>query len=214
MLEKIFPRDELKRKFKKEISFVELGLSDFHTLKRDVPIKIHSLGLNIWDRIVQYQLKPVLPQAIANFVESEDPNICEEISRLIGEKVVKDLYYVKGEIKDPSLDRKTCAEFLTAHIYPNNIHLTDIEFSDPYKPLSMTERKYEFQDFAGLNLLGTLINNMVEVGKAVGCEYIVLSAAGVDLVPKFERHGFRVENTASGRQAMKDGVGPPMERKL
>lgn len=213
-LRKVLPRKELSGKFEHPIEFREFGLAHFDKLKRTIPLKIHSIGLSIWDRIVQYRLKPVNPLAISKWVNQKDPNLCERVSDEIGEDVLRDLYYVKADVQDKVLKNKLAAELLVARIFPNDLFLADVEFSNPYKMLSSTERKYQFQKYAGLGLLGTLVANMVNVGNAMGCRSILLVAASIDLVPKFARHGFEVEDTESAKMALFHKAGPPMERRL
>ena len=133
---------------------------------------------------------------------------------MLGQATIDELHYVHAELADESADYRTVAELLIAAAYPNVIHISDIEFSNPRAPIPEGEQQYTHQHFRGLGLLPLLVANAAQYGQQLGADSICITAAHIDLVPLFEGHGFRVDNTPAGQIGMQAGISIPMTKPL
>jgi len=212
-LNEVLPKKQLVEHFGGNVVFEEYGKSDFRTIAAKVPNCFHGLAANVWNRIVFRGWNAVDPQQLAPYFQTTDPNLHAAISEIIGAEVIRDIYYVKGW-KKPKKTTNLIVEMLVAWVYRNDLQLGDITFRDPARPIPRRLRKFVDQEYQGLGLLPTLMENLRRKAEELGCEQLTLTAARKDQVNLFGRFGFVVENTISGRMAMRLGLGIPMERNV
>lgn len=210
----IIPQKEIQEKFKKPVVFVNLTKQNLDLITKREPFTIIAISLNIWNRIVQNKLKKVNPKAVAEYVDNRDPKIHLKISEIIKEPIIKDIIYSLGTVKDSKIKEKTVSQITIAHVFPNDLHLADVLFQNPYIPISKSDRKYRLQDFKGLGLLSTLIEKIEQHAKALSCDYITLTASNSELVPLFSKYGFTVEDNSQAKLATRVGLTIPMEKKI
>lgn len=220
-LKEILDKAKIAGKFEKsldcdsiEYEYDSRNFSAISLLAKKNPDVLFSSAMTVWNRIVSNNLFPVDSMAVAKFASSHDPQVHRKISQIIGENIIKAFVYTKCQIDDEDLDYKTVCEFVIFELYPNILHLGDITFSDPYKPISNEEKKFEHQDFEGLGMLSSLMNNINEYAKQKSFDYITLTSASKDQIPLFKKYGFTPENNAFTNQALNIGYSIPMEKKI
>jgi len=86
-------------------------------------------------------------------------------------------------------------------------------FVDPDQPIPEGQG-FALQTHKGLGLFPTLMVNMQESAKKLGCEQLTLQAATRDQMNLFQKYGFVVENSPLARLGMKHGVAIPMEKDI
>jgi hypothetical protein len=210
-LSDILPKKQLMDRFGGDVVFEEYGKSDLQTIATKAPHCFHGIAANVWNRIVIKGWNPVDPQQLAPYFRAADPNLHRAISEIIGADVIRDIYYVKGW-KGPKKEANLIVELLVAWVYRSDLQLGDITFRDPEQPIPRKQRKFPDQEYKGIGLLPTLIDNLRHKAEELCCEQLTLTAARRDQVRLFAPHDFLVENSASGRAGMELGFGIPMER--
>lgn len=187
------------------------GIDDLKSIRHRKPMALHGIGLAVWDVIATRG--EANPMAMAKHVDAQDPHLLSRISEHICKEVLFDIRYTKAERgKTP---RITISEMLVARVYPNDLFVGDIEFSDPDKPIRKSERRFPMTKYAGLGLLGPFMAGVKACGKELGCESVRLVAATKDHVALFEQQGFRVaDDSAIAERALAFGMSIPMRQKL
>lgn len=212
-LSDIFPRESINNKFDKEVLIktrIKKNLSEIASLKSSCMAEI---GGGAWDRYV-HQNPNCDPQALAQFFRESSPKIYLAMERHTGLQVLKDICYTTAEVQDDELSEKQCGELLLAVTWPNVLRISDVTFTNPYKPISEADRKYRFQNFKGLGLFQELLDNCEKYCRKEGVPEITLAAAYIDLVPFFEGYGFSVEDTPAGKAFLEYKEGIPMHKVL
>ena len=171
------------------------------------------MGLTVWDTIITRRLHQVSPQAVSRYVDDNDPKVIQAIQHLLNRRIIYDAYYAHAT---SLVDGKpsTVSEVLVGHVYPDMIHIADLEFSDPNAPIPADQRHYPMTKYRGLGLLGSFIDNVVSVARSVGASEITLSAPTPDHVSLYERHGFAIPDTPRAAIARQADQGFPMIRKV
>ncbi len=136
------------------------------------------------------------------------------MERHTGIRVLSDIAYTIAEVEDIQLEKKCAAEVLLAVIYPNVLRISDVTFCNPYQEIFEKERRYRFQYYKGLGLFPELLVNCESYCQEHAIHEITLCAAYIDLVPFFEKHGFRVDDTPAGKIAVEVKEGIPMTKVL
>jgi hypothetical protein len=211
-LKKIFPAKRLKGMFT-DVSIINRGKKDWHELCDEKPHAMHEIGMTIWDLIVTRGTDDVDPMAMADSVTTADPQVAVKIKKLLQKPVMFDLYYGKASAEFNG-KRETIAEVLAAHIYPNELHLADVEFRDPSKPIAKNKRRYPLTRFKGLGLLDSLMDSLESEANARECTSVTLTAATSDHVPLFKKYGFEVPDTPRGKLGEMFGLGIPMVKRI
>jgi hypothetical protein len=212
-MELLVPKEEVAARFSCPVLFEDLSLDQFQEIERRKGSSLYELGLTVWTHHLEIEPRTD-PRALAEYVDSEDPQLLARISREIDREVLFDIQYTIGRVQDEQLDYNVVAEVLAAFVYPGYLHISDVEFSNPYVPIPPNERKYQLQKFAGLGIFGTLMDQTVEVARKIGASHISLTAAVPDLVPFFARFGFEVEDNAAGEYGLANGLSVPMRQRL
>jgi hypothetical protein len=128
-----------------------------------------------------------------------NPAMVGEIGRLIGQPIIKDIAFTHCRVESDLLDDNTVSRLFLAHVYPNDIHITDVCFQDPFQPLPAGQRRYEMQTHKGLGLLTDTMARIEAHARGAGCDHITLTAAGDDNMALFKRYGFTVEKNPVGK---------------
>lgn len=178
------------------------------------PMTVHGMSMNIWNRIVQYNLKMVNPMALAKEVDDRDPFIFRKISKIIREPILQEVVYCESKIIDPSLEYNTTYEIMIGKVFPNDIHLADIEISNPYQPIIESERKHPQQHYKGLGLLKYQIDELISYCKKSNCGFLTLTASTKDQYNLFKKYGFEIEDNKVAKIGLEIGLGISMEMKI
>ncbi|WP_278183497.1 hypothetical protein [Vibrio misgurnus] len=150
--------------------------------------------------------------SLAIHFQTGNPSLYKEVSNFVGTDVIKDILYIHTNTGDSSVDCKDFSELLIAVLHQNILHISDVKFSNPLEPMKPSERQSEFQAFRGLNLFGELVDRCVTYSKEHNLDRICLTAAHISLVPFFEKYGFVVDDTPTGKLGMAHGSSIPMTR--
>lgn len=204
----IIPKSEIQLRHATPLSFTEYGFADMSHIIRELPDDVLATSLNVWNRIVQYRIRPVNPQALVKWVFEEDPAIFREIERIISRPVFTDAAYLSAAI-----DGREVASISLFRVFPNSVHLADILFRDYTRPLP-PEQRIKDRTHHGYGLLSTVITRMRNYAIEHKIDYLTLTAARGDLVPLFEKHGFKVEDNEMARRFLVTNTCIPMELKL
>jgi len=207
----ILPKSQLVDRFGAKLVLEEYGKNDLKLLATKIPQGLHGLGGSVWNRIVTKGWHQVDPQQLAPYFRSRSPALHQVISKLLDVEVIRDIYYAKGW-RGAKRRSNLVMEMLVAWLYRNDLHLGDITFINPDKPIPKARRKYQFQTHEGLGLLPDLLANMRGKAKELGCEQLTLTAAAAEQVGLFNRFGFTVEDNDNARLTVKIGYGIPMEQ--
>ena len=194
-----------------QVSFVEYGLSEIEKIVGLKENCMFELGGTIWDKYIQTH-PDVDPMSLAIHFQTGNPSLYKEVSNFVGTDVIKDILYIHTNTDDSSVDYKDFSELLIAVLHQNILHISDVEFSNPLEPMKPSERQSEFQAFRGLNLFGELVDRCVTYSKEHNLDRICLTAAHISLVPFFEKYGFVVDDTPTGKHGMAYGSSIPMTR--
>ena len=99
-------------------------------------------------------------------------------------------------------------------VFPNDIHLADIEISNPYEPILESERKHPQQHYKGWGLLKYQIDELTSYCKNSNCGFLTLTAATSDQFNLFKKYGFKIEDNKAAQIGLKIGYGISMEMKI
>ncbi|GGQ01491.1 hypothetical protein [Shewanella ulleungensis] len=214
---------KLNEIFPQELVQAKAGIDDitFHQFDGDniddiVKMKescMFELGGTIWDKHIQVTPNEN-PMKLGPHFQTGNPYLFKEASKIIGEDTIKDISYTYAETKNPSIDHSQFSQLLIAVLHQNILHISDIEFANPLQEIPEKERKFTFQSHKGLGLFGDLIANCITFCKQESLNKICLTAADIDLVPFFEKHGFLVDDSPTGRMGMAHGGSIPMSKVL
>lgn len=117
-----------------------------------------------------------------------------------------------ADIEDAELDEPRAAELLLAVTYPGVLRISDVTFANPRQEIPEAKRQYRFQTHRGLGLFSEFLDRCEQYCREAGISEITLAAAYIDLVPFFQRFGFHVEDTPTGRMYLELKQGIPMVR--
>ena len=209
MLNKIIPIDLISESLGKEIDSIELSIDSIREIQELTPNTCSQIGMNVWDNIIYKKLHNVQPRAIASYINN--PKLHMRVGSIIGETVIKDIYYARGNVDD-NLDDTQVFEFMVAHVYPNDLYLADILMQNPYSPIDKNDIKFELKKYHGFNLLPLIMKQLNNTAKELGCNKVSLTASSLDQVPLFKKYGFKVRGSESGKLALKYGLGIPMDK--
>ncbi|WP_157664076.1 hypothetical protein [Burkholderia ubonensis] len=209
----IAPLSELRARFGDNLTVREYGKADLTKIIKDKPLAMHAIGGNVWNRVVTKQWVQVDPLQLSGHFQRLDPKLHAAIAKVVGEEAIRDIRLVKAWSGAPR-KANLVMELLVADVYRDELHLGDVTFCDPDRPIAPVDRVYELQTHKGLGLFGVLLANMESFARQKGYQQLTLTAGNADLVPLFQQHGFEVENNIAGRTGLLAGMSIPMERKV
>ncbi|WP_442782689.1 hypothetical protein [Collimonas fungivorans] len=212
-LSDVVPREKLAKIFGADLTFEEHGMPELAYISKKKPDAVNAIGGNVWSRIVHNKWVDVDPTQLADYFDRVDPKLHRAISKVIGEDVIRDIYYARA-FKGVPRKANLVMEILLADVYNSDLQLGDITFCNPDKPIARAERRFPHQTHHGLGLLSTLVDNMNQYALSRQYRQLTLTAASLEIVSVFSRHGFEVEDSKMGRLAMRLGGGIPMERNV
>lgn len=206
-LSPLLPRDELLARVP-GLTIVALPKAALPLIAAKDPGKMYELALTSWDRLVAAGLNPVDPMAIGPYSARNDPRLLPWVERTIGCKVIIDIL-IEAAILPTGEQIATAA---VAHIVPNVLHLADVEFIDPLKPIPPKLQRRKYTQYAGLGLLPNFILRLMSIARAIGAEKVTLTAASRGHISLFRRHGFEISDTIAGRANRNRKSSIPMDR--
>lgn len=172
-----------------------------------------DIGSTIWDSYISSKISKYKPDHFANYFQEGNPALLRAIEKLLGKPLLQDVYYVKAKLADNTQEDTVVSELLVASIWPGHIHVADVEFSNPYRPIARGTG-LEFQKFKGLGLMTGLLDNLTAYAKELDLFAITLTAATRSHFDFFSNFGFVITNTFAGAASLKYGAGFPMVLKV
>lgn len=209
----IVPMADLRERFGEDLTVQTFTKDELSKILKDKPVGMFALGGNVWNRVVTKQWNNVDPMQLSGHFQRRNPKLHAAIGKVIGEEAIRDILMVKAWRGVPR-KANLVMELLLADVYKDELHLGDVTFCDPDRPIAPADRVYELQSHKGLGLFGALVGNMESYALARGYKHLTLTAGNVDLVPLFRQHGFEVEDNVAGRTGLAAGMSIPMERKV
>ncbi|MGO2145110.1 MAG: GNAT family N-acetyltransferase [Serratia bockelmannii] len=203
----ILPKIEIFQKIDREISFTVIENDNLDRIIKLKPKDIFQIGITSWDMYCN-NTPSQDKMVFASECQRMDPLLYKKVRRVIGETVINDIVYIKGEVQDDKIADPVAIEFMAAHIYPNCLIIADVMMGNPYKPVY--PQQFDFQKFKGIGLFSKLLDNAKVYCRLKGINEICLTAADMPLKSLFEKHGFSVPNTWMGKAALEIGYGIPM----
>ena len=209
-LDDIFPKDLITEKVAVDgVVHYSFGSNQIDQIVSKKKSCMFELGGTIWDKYVQSN-PSADPMAMSAQFQAEDPYLYREISEFIGEDTVKNIRYFYSDIPANHPNYGKCGELLVSVLHNNVLHISDIEFSNPNKPIPESDRKYTFQFYKGLGIFEHFLTTCITYCKQEKLVKICLTAAALDLVPFFEKFGFEVDDTPTGKLGLQIGQSIPM----
>lgn len=210
-MHELFPLSYLRDRIGKPLHCDQYGLPQYREIVQLKCDSVTGLAFNVWNRIVHDPKHSANPMALKPYISFPrgmnsrpeiDPKIVEGIESETGEEVVRDISYSRCVILDePTIDSEPIAELMVAHVYPNDLHIADVHFRNPYKPIPAVERKHHYRKFRGFGLLGKVMADIESYAIRHGFDYLTLTAAHDDLLPLFASYGFVIESNEMGKMA-------------
>jgi hypothetical protein len=124
--------------------------------------------------------------------------VIDVMDRLLGAKTISDICFTECTIDgiEPMVGR-----LRLAHVYPNDLHIADVRFYNPFKPVptELEASKYGVSH-EGLGMLDTTMERIEAYARKQSMDFLTLTAAMPSLVTKFGKYGFQVEDTSVGKE--------------
>ena len=209
-LSSLVPLDRIEAALGQPLQVQRLQTADLNRALRDNPDDLYGIAASAWHRIVMAGKVPVDPMQMREYFEREDPGLARAIGKVIRQPLLKEFGFLRATVRlsgRPFVVATSCA----AHLHSNELHLYDIAMADPRHPLSSHARKSEIQHHRGFGLLSEVMSNIFAAARERSCSMVTLTAASRPLVNVFSRYTFVVEENSFARDAMKFGMGIPME---
>jgi hypothetical protein len=197
----ILPFDQIEKRFDKPVRLEQLGMDRFAEVAARDPNGLLNAAFTVWQRYTRKHPE-INAGAVRDYIRKHGGDFLNAVQATIGEPVIRDISFSRCTLDDPQLEENLVAYLLVARVYPNDVHIADMSFMNPYLPIPPERRKFKFQRYKGLSLLGALLARVEAYGAEHGCEYLTLNAATDDLVPLFSKFGFSVEDGLATSLAM------------
>lgn len=210
LLAETFPTPEITRSFNADVKVTVYGLEKIVEIAELEPLSLHEIGANIWMHYIESGAK-VNPQKLATHFQKQNPLLFKAVEKVIRRKAIQDIALIYADVLDDELTFTRCGKALLARSYPNSVHISHIEFNNPYKPVAESEKKFKHHQYRSLGLFTTLLKQLHFYTKQNRINKITLSAASTDQYNYFLAHGFTLEKTAFAESALQRGTTIPME---
>lgn len=208
-----FPYNDIAKAFEADVNITTYGLQQIADIAHLEPLSLHETGANIWMHYIESGAK-TNPQKLAKHFQNQNPLLFKAVEKVIKRKAIQDIALIYATVEDSALPFAVCSKALLARTYPNNVHISHIEFNDPYKPLTGIQKKFEHQQYKGLGLFSILLQQLIIYAKSNRINKITLSAATTDQYHYFLAHNFTLEKTAFANSSLQRGTTIPMELRI
>ena len=202
----ILPIEQIESLFDKPIRLEQMGMDRFEDIFARDRDGVLKMTFAIWSRHVRRN-PSTNPDAVGDHVHKHGGTFLDGASAVIGEPIIKDIEFSRCKIDDPALDNQFVAYLLVARVFPNDLHIADLNLVNPYKLIPPKLRKHKLRKFKGLGLAGTVLARAEAFAVSKQCDYVTLTAAADDLVPLFGKFGFVLEDDEVASLAMEKKVG-------
>lgn len=199
----IFPTEEIEKQLGKQILVLQKGMDHYVELVQTEG-SMRGLALSVWNRIIEVEKLPYEPYQISSHIDENGqplPSLLGAISKIIKQPVVKDISVTYAKVDDPQLQDTAVGDLIIAHVFPNDLHIADVCFMNPYRPIPSSHPSFSTRYYYGYKLLGPTLERIERKARQLGCNNITLTCAAPDLVAMFAKHGFQKENGRLGKAA-------------
>jgi hypothetical protein len=204
-MDSILPLEEIQSRFDKPVRLEQLGVDRLDEVAKRDPNGLLGAAFTVWQRYVR--ANPATDAgAVRDHIRRHGGDFLDAVQAVIGAPIIRDLLFSRCTIDDPALDDTVVAYLLLARVYPNDVHIADMSFANPYKPITPERRRYKFQKYKGLHLSGIVLSRIEKYASDHECNYLTLNAATEDLVPLFSKFGFTVEDGQATSLAMEKKI--------
>ena len=210
-LQKLYPSEGIRSKFDSGVDIKFYGMDNLSEIARQEPECLQDIGEKAWIHYM-VEVTKIKSKKLCSYFDESDPFLFRQVETLIKQKVIQDILLVRARVVDDTLEKSLCSKLLLARTYPNNIHISDVGFSNPYKPVSKNEQRYSCHKYRSLGLFSTLLENILRRCKKNEISKITLSVPSMNQTKYFEGHGFSVEKTEFAKHQIVSGMSIPMER--
>ncbi len=212
-LRDILPRDDIAARVDEGVLFSEFTNREMDEICSRKTKSMLDVGSSIG-----YRLKLLNPglnlEQFSGAFDGDDPYLFSYIATVVGARTLLDVHYWHVELEDDSPDYRTVSEFLVAVCSPNVLHIADLEFSNPRRPIALAQRSRLMTRYKGLGLLGALTDRCIAFAGEKRLDAICLTPAAHDLVPVFEAVGFVLDDNALAQQMREAGMPGPMSLRV
>jgi hypothetical protein len=155
---------------------------------KDIP----STMMFIWDEMVHRGIARS-PFKVAPIVNSGFKGIYEFIEEELGHSPLSDAFAVEyfNELEPTS----SFAEVSLVQCFPNDLHISDVEFSDQRHPLPATHPDRRHRKYKGLHVFEQFLDRLRSVARARGTERISGLVASPPVHHVLARHGFQISDS-------------------
>jgi len=206
----LVPLDRIEATLGEPLQVQRIQTADLTRVLRDNSDALFGIAASAWHRIVTAGRFKVDPMQMREYFEREDPGLARAVEKVIGQPLLKEFGFLRATIR-VSGRAFVVATSCAAHLHSDELHLYDIAIADPRHPLTQRERKSDIQHHRGFGLLSEVMSNIFAAAQERNCSMVTLTAASHPLVDVFSRYSFVVEHNSFARDAMKFGMGIPME---
>ena len=201
----ILPFEEIESRFDKPVLLEQMGMDRLEEVAKRDPNGLLNAAFTVWQRY-ERQHPETNSGAVRDYIRQHGGSFLDATQAIIGAPIIRDLSFSRCTVDDPDLDERLAAYLLVARVYPNELHIADMNFVNPYKPISPERRRFKFQRYKGLHLLSTVLARAERYAALHECDYLTLNAVTDDLVPLFGKFGFVVEDNLATSLAMEKKV--------
>ena len=211
-MKNILLKDKIALKFDNEVLFEQFSVNDIEKISVLAPNILFEIGSHAW-MIYAESSKKVDPYKLSKYFDAQDPYIYRRVEKVIKRKVIQDICFSYARVMDETLGRNICCQLHLCRMWPNDLFIADVEFSDPYKPVSKGSQKYQFHEYRSLGLFDAHLDKINSFCRNNSIGRITLTAATNDQIPYFEQYGFKIENNNMSKNSLAQGMGAAMYKK-
>ncbi|SIT58686.1 hypothetical protein BQ8794_570008 [Mesorhizobium prunaredense] len=197
------PRDKFVPLFKEVRE--EVLAEDMPTLQRVRPSDVVGVSLFVWDEMVHRKVAEQ-PFKIAPIINSGMNGIYEFVEKELGRPPVTDVLATRffNEV-NPEM---SFVDVTLVQCFPDDIHISDVEFSDNRRPVGGGKPEKGLRNYHGLHIFDDFIERLKAIARDQAVSRLSLVVGGKGLYEVFARHGFQVSETTMAQIAFKrTGVG-------
>lgn len=206
-LSSVLPFDAIEAHFDDAVARSEMRLPQLHEIMIECRSAMFLLATNCAIRAKQLFLPTLDMVPLVPHLQNEDPNVIHTFAELIGEAAIKDIYACRCTVNN-----QLVASLLISHVFPNDLYVGMVTFTDPSQPIAEGERKSVMQTHKGLGLLPTFMDRVDQCAQSRTCDRISLVANETSQMTLFSRFGFDVDDYPVAQQQVSLGKLIPMNK--
>lgn len=189
-----------------------IGFTDADTFIRNDKNTMSTVGLYVWDQMVARKVVAD-PRALASVYPNRLDKMAQFIKRELRQDWITDAFTT--QLVSPIRPDYAFVDLKIVQCYPRDIHIADVEFSDPRNPLDEPTTGIGARRYRGLGVFGDFLDAVRRLARERGLDRISLMAASPQAHETFSRYGFKVGDGARAQWTFENvGFSHPMLLKL